>query len=316
MYNSELKTRFVREYTTSISTAKACESVFNQFEPYECIWNADLCTKNADDLQPVIDSVVGLRSKSKWSRLTILKEYVKWCIEVEGVPGACDGLLKIDTIGLEKIKKQMVVSPFHLQKYLNLLYSPESEKKIDNVYRCLFWLAYGGIKEDDALKIRCSDVDLQNMVIMFNDEEFPIYREAIPAFRNCSTLTQFAYSHPNYAKIVLKDRANNDLLIRGVGSNVSSNIFRVELSKRTKDKESETGMRLSYSRTWLSGVFYRVRERELIGEEPDFSDVVDQYMRDRTYKLNSGRNTIEAKKRQLAKDYMEDYERWKLAYKL
>ena len=118
MYNEELKKQFVRSYTTSINTAKLCESVFNQFEAYERTWNADLCTKSAKELQPIVDSIVGLRARSKYSRLIMLKDYVKWCMGVANVPNACDGMLQINTVGLDKIRHQTIASPLHLQKYL------------------------------------------------------------------------------------------------------------------------------------------------------------------------------------------------------
>ena len=78
MYNSELKTRFIRGYTQSLATAKQATTIFNAFEPYELKWDADLCTRTAEELQPVVDSVVGLRYKNRWIAISILKEYVKY----------------------------------------------------------------------------------------------------------------------------------------------------------------------------------------------------------------------------------------------
>ena len=116
MYNEELKIKFIREYTNSVNTAEVCHTIFNSFESYELEWGADLCTREADELQPVVDSLVGLRARSKWMRLIVLKDYVKWCIGMK-VPGACDGMLKIETVGLDKVKHQTVASPLHLQRY-------------------------------------------------------------------------------------------------------------------------------------------------------------------------------------------------------
>ena len=93
MYNEGLKINFIRNYTQSINTANVATTVFTAFEPHEEAWGADLCTKSTEELQPVIDEIVGLRSKSQWMSLTILKEYVKWCITMN-VPGACDGMLR------------------------------------------------------------------------------------------------------------------------------------------------------------------------------------------------------------------------------
>lgn len=315
MYNEELKTKFVRGYTNSVSTADVCQTIFNAFEQYEVAWDADLCTKSADELQPVIDSLVGFRARSKWMRLIILKDYVKWCIGMK-VPGACDGMLKIETVGLEKVKHQTVASPLHLQRYLDSICEPESEETTDNIYRCFYWLAYGGIEEEDILSIKCSDVDLNNMMVRYNNTEVPIYREALPAFKNCVQLTQFVYKHPNYDKLVYKDRADGDTLVRGIRSTPSIKAMRVELSRRSKAKmdEGKTDLKLSYFRVWISGLFYRMYERERAGIPVDFSDAAAQFMEGKTYKLDRGRNTPEAKKRQLTRDYLEDYERWKLAF--
>lgn len=315
MYNEELKTKFVRGYTNSISTAEVCQTIFNAFEQYEVEWGADLCTRSTEELQPVVDGLVGFRARSKWMRLIILKDYVKWCIGMK-VPGACDGMLKIETVGLEKVKHQTVASPLHLQRYLNSICEPESEETTDNIYRCFYWLAYGGVAEEDILSIKCSDVDLNNMVVRYNDTEVPIYREALPAFKNCVNLTQFVYKHPNYDKLVYKDRAYGDTLVRGIRSAPSIKAMRVELSRRSKAKidEGKTDLKLSYFRVWISGLFYRMYERERAGMPVDFSAAAAQFMEGKTYKLDRGRNTPEAKKRQLTRDYLEDYERWKLAF--
>lgn len=316
MYNEELKTQFVRSYTTSIHTAKVCESVFNIFEPYERGWGADLCTRSAEELQPIIDWLVGLRARSKFGRLIILKDYVKWCIGVAKVPNACDGMLQIKTVGLDKMRHQMVASPLHLQKYLDTICSPASDQTTENIYRCYYWLAYGGVEEEDIFKIKCSDVDFENMVVRYNGTEIPIYREALPAFKNCALLTQFAYNHPLYTKTIWRERVPGDGLIRGIRSSTTLYSIRMELSRRGGAYEEKAGLRLSYFRAWLSGVFYRTYERELIGEEPDFTAIAAAQMEGKVYQLKSGRNTQEAKKRKVVKDYMEDYQRWKLAFKI
>lgn len=246
----------------------------------------------------------------------MLKDYVKWCIGVAKVPNACDGMLQITTVGLDKMRHQTVASPLHLQKYLDTICSPDSDKATDSIYRCYYWLAYGGVAEEDILKVKCSDVDFGNMVVHYNGTEIPIYREALAAFKNCAELTQFVYNHPNYTKTVWKERVDGDTLVRGVRSNISLYSMRVEISRRAKMNEEKTGLRLSYFRTWISGVFYRAYERELIGDTPDFSAVAAAKMEGKVYKLESGRNTQESKKRKVVKDYMEDYQRWKLAFKI
>lgn len=137
MFNEEQKIRFIRSYTNSINTANVATNVFNGFESYELEWGADLCTRTADELQPIIDEILGLRSKSRWMTLSILKEYAKWCMMMR-VSGACDGMLHIEVSGLDKIRKQMVSSPLHLQMYLDKVFVDESEETIDNHIQMLF----------------------------------------------------------------------------------------------------------------------------------------------------------------------------------
>lgn len=315
MYNAELKSKFAKEYTESISVREACFSAFSAFEPYEQEWGADLCTQSAEVLQPVVDKLIGLRSKSIQLRLTIYQEYVKWCIQND-VPDACDGMLNIDSSGLSKMRRQTVKNPKHLQRYLDDICDAEGDETTDNTLRCYYWLAYAGMDEEDILRVRAKDVDFPNMVVRFNNTEYPIYREAIPALKNCVFLTQFLYKHPNYAadKIVYRDRADGDILVRGIRSVPSIVSMRAELSRRSREriKSGKTNLQLSYYRVWISGIFYRMYESELAGAEPDFFSLVEKLTEGKTYKLDSGRNTVGAKQRKLAWEYLTDYKRWKM----
>lgn len=316
MYNTELKEKFAKQYTVRTSIRDACLSVFNAFEPYETGWDADLCTKDRETLQPIVDDMLGLRVKSQQLRLTILQEYVKWCLRT-GVQGACDGMLHVDSSSLEKMRRQTVKNPRHLQRYLDEICDPEIECTADNTLRVFYWLAYGGMKEEDIFRVTAKDVDLSEMLVRLDGEEYPIYREAIPAFKNCMSLKQFLYNHPNYGagKVSYRDRADGNLLIRGIRATPSMLSMRTELSRRSKRRldDGSTAMKLSYYRVWLSGIFYRMYEGELAGIKADFSKVAADSMEGKTYKLDSGRNTPLAKQRKLAAEYAADYERWKAA---
>ena len=319
MYNEELKTRFIQEYTKSISRAEACVQAFNAIEPCEVQWGADLCTKSAAELEPVVEQLVGFRVRSRWLRIIIFQKYVKWCL-AHKVKDACDGMLQVECAGLDKVRTQMVSNPTMLQAYLDVVCDPESEKTTDNIYRCFYWMAYSGMDEHDIMNVKCSDVDFDNMVIRYGGEEYEIHREAIPAFRNAATLTEFVYKHPNYPpdKKVIRNRALGDTLIRGIRSTTSLAALRVELSRRSKKfiEDGLTDKQLSYYRVYLSGLFYNMKKREEAGIPVDFTGVASRFMEGKTYKLDAGRNTPEAKKRAVVNDYLQDYERWKAAFNL
>lgn len=325
MYNEELKGRFIREFTTNLGRKKLAETMFNSLEPYEVDWGADVCTIDKERLRPVVMELVGFRSTSKGTRATVLRAYIRWCMKNE-VEGACDALLQIKDFGLEKLKRQMVASPGHLQRYLDCICDKESELTTDVTYRCLWWLAYGGVENEEiALKILDSDVDFENMVVRYGNEEFPFYREAIPTLKKCVELTQFRFKHPNYSEVIWRKRADGHQLIRGIRANKSAQSIKVEMSYKArqssfmteKDKNDESlQLKLSYYRVWLSGMFYRMYEAERAGMPVDFTAEAKRHMRDKDYKLDSGRNLIGAKERQLARAYEKDYNRWKEAYSI
>lgn len=315
MYNEELKRQFIKTYTKADSVIRLCESVFNAFEDSENQWGADLCTRTADELRPVISKIVGFRVRSKWTRLMILKDYVRWCIAL-GIPDAKDAMLGITDVGIEKVKTQTIPNPKSLQKFLDAICMPEDSKTTDNTIRCYFWLAYAGMSEEDIFNVKCCDVDFDNMEVRYKkrDKTVPIYKESLKAFRNCVELDNFVYLHPNIPEPKLRPRIDGDLLLRGIRAQFTKNYIRVEMSRRAKEHVDDTALRLSYFRVWISGVFYRAYEAELSGEVADFSSIAADQMEGKTYKLDSGRNTIHAKHRQLTRDYEEDYERWKLAW--
>lgn len=317
MFNESLKSKFIKYYTDSVKTRALCESLFNSLEKYENNWNADICTKSQSEVEPVIEELVSFRSKYKATRLVILRNYAKYCISLR-IPGACNGILQVNPSGLDKMKRYMVSNPLMLQMYLNILYEPESEETTNNIYRCFYWLAYAGIDEDDILNIKCSDIDFDNMLVRYNGFNYPIYRESIPAFRNCALLTQFRYINPNHATVKYIDRVSGDQLLKGIKSVQDIKTIRVSLSRTSKQKKDEgkTNLRLSYNRVYLSGVFYRKYETEMAGIPVDFVDEAAKFIAGKTYKFDSCRKSTNQKLREISQSYYEDYQRWKLAFNL
>lgn len=318
MYNEPLKREYIRSVHTSISKAEVCEIVFNAIEKYEEEWGADICTRSAEEIQPVIDQIVGIRARSKWQRLIILKEYVRWCL-VNKVNGACDGMLKIQTVGLEKIRQQMLSGPMHLENYLNLLFDPASEQTNDNIFRCYLWLAYGGMDEEFIPFVKCNDVDFVKMEVRCAETgAFAyLYKEGLEAFRCCAEMNAFRYLHArlNHDKFI--PRADGDELLRSFKGVPAIKSIRVDLCRRRRDSSGgyKTDMQISHYRAWLSGLFWRTYELERFQNiPPSFKAAAEHHMEGREYKLDSGRNLLSSKNRQLERDYLEDYQRWKLAY--
>lgn len=316
MYNEEQKQKFISGYTKSLHTAEVASGIFEAISPYEETHEKDLCAMSVDELQPIVDNVLGLRISSKWMGITILREYSRWCM-ASNIPDAKDSIANVSLLGLEKIRTQMVSSPLHLQKYLSEVFDPEEDETIDNIYRCFFWFGYAGIPEEDTLQIKNGDIDFAGLTIRYGEDELPIFREAIPAFRNAVQLSAFQYKHPNYSKTVVRDRVHGDTVMRGIKANVQILTIRSTLSKRLTEafKKGKTKQQLSFYRIWLSGLFYRMYELERAGIPADFSEVAMQNMAGKTYSLEGGATLVQKQNRK-AKDYMNDYQRWKLAFSI
>lgn len=314
MYNPDRKKRFIKSYTTNLRTARSCESAFRAIGQFEEDRQADICTWSEEDIRPVTDQILGVRESSKWNRLCILKAYCKWCVG-QGIEGATDAMQSIDGGSEEALKPKMVANPVHLQIYLDSVFAPESQQTISNTFRAYFWLAYSGMKEEEVLKVKASDVDLKAMTVTYGGVVFQLYKEGMDAVRNCVELSSFRYVHPMYEPKWIERAAANGELLRGFRGAPVYDVIRSQISRATTAAQAEgrTDMALSFSRAWLSGMFYRVYELERAGIDPDFAGIADMYMRGNTY-THYGKDNSKYKRMTLIRNYHKDYVRWKAAF--
>lgn len=309
MYNEELK----REYlTVKVQNKEPVRLVFEAISKYEEAWQADICTRSREEIQEIIDNVVGMRSNSFLQRVNILKDYVRWCIDM-GVPGAADGMLYINQAGLGKIATQTVGSPLHLQRYLNQVFRPNTEG-IDCIYKSYLWLAYSGMNESDIMLVESDCLDFDNMIVRFKDDEYPIYKEAVQPLKVCALSSTFIYEDDFRSKVYT--RVEGSRLLRGYRSIASYKTMRSEISRRVKEAidSKKTNLSISHYRAWISGVFYRTYEGECAGVPANFLYVAQEHMNDTRNPLVYDKITWSAKRNYLANEYLRDYNRWKAVF--
>ena len=327
MYNEDFKNRFIQDISDSYSYRRLCKTIFDDTEKAENSWNADICTRSPEELEPVLNDILGLRKSGHISRLNVLRRYFKYCMDA-GYPGAGDAIERVVISNVDKIRRETVSGPLGMQRYLNKYFEQESEQTMANVYRLYYWLAFAGMPEEEIFNVRVSDVDLSYGVIRHNGEEYPIYTEAYPAVRNAMELTRFLYKHPGYTKNTYKERINSDKLLRGIktttnvtedssaGRSLKSNIYRIF---KLKSKQGTNGVMLSFSHAALSGLFYRKYELEDKQKQPytyeDFLDAAADAMHD-THKDTVPESELRRKRKRTAISLLEDYEAWKCAFNL
>ena len=310
MYNADLKSRFIKEYVPhNISKSQHIASIFDAFESYEYDWNADLCTRSGEELQPIFNKLMGLRYTSHSSAFIILRDYCQWCIDNK-IPGARNGMLDVHFDSLERVRDCMVSGPLHLKKFMDEILEKECDLTSHILYRCYYWMAFSGLYEEDVFNVTIDEIKFDSMIIEHNEVEYPLYRESIITFKNAVSLTGFYYNHPRYEEPAWRERKPGNILLRGFRGNLKMMTTRSWLSNLGADalKKGNTKQQLSYSRIWLSGLFYRTYERELDGYSVSFTDAAIKQMEGKTYKDNNYRlNSI-------INNYEKDYQRWKQAF--
>lgn len=324
MYNEEIKERFLNEKTQHESIKRVAGTLFEALGKYESEWNADFYTMDLDSIRPVIGELVGFRKASQENQLSILREYIRWC-HSQGFDNVSDAIFEIDTsrVGLDKLKRQMVANPRHLQRYLDCICDPESLETVDCIFRCYYWLAYGGVSnQETAVDINKKDVNLNVLEVVHDGVVYDVYKEAIPAYKNCIELSSFRLNNPRYYEEIRRDRPMSEKLLSGTRGPRSPHLLRCDLSrlarehKRCEVLEDNLDLNLSYYRVWLSGVFYRYLEMERAGVPADFKPLVWDVLRANKKKRNDNSKVDRDYVNKLSKSYKEDYERWKEVYSI
>lgn len=318
MYNEDIKIKFIEQVLKTESRKEVAYRMFRTIEKEEEAKNADVCTWELEDLQKLVDNITSIRTNGKSSRISILNKYALWCVE-NNFPNSNTLILNVNKLGLSKIKKEMVANPQHLKRWLDYVFENENENTIDNTYRAAYWLSYIGIKENDILKVRDSDVDLDSATIIHNNKEYYIYKEGMEAIRTCVELKQFKYKHKLYT--TYRDRADGHEILRGIKP--KSAIKQITKLIYRKRKEAVQGrentneflnIEPSLYDVWWSGIFYRTYELEMAGVKPDFTKMAKEHIlglesiKDKPNKYINNRITQEKHL------FLTDYNNWKMAY--
>ena len=326
MYNEKVKEQFVRQISND-SKRKLATYIFDAFEPYEMKWGADLCTRSADDLRAVLYEIRrGVRSKSRARNVNILKEYVSWCIS-NNIENVCDGMLHVNADDSAILLEKMISGPYHLNRFLDEVYPPVSEKTTGNLLRCYAWLAFIGVPESEAPLVRRDEVNLGALRLHHSKEDYMLIPESIDVFRFCKQEDLIHLTDAAHPKGGFAPRKGSTLLL----SSTKVEQFTPQTLKHAFCRDNKNACdkrdganpgknqlqilpRLSYFRIWLSGVFYRTFEVERAGIAPDFSAYADRYVVEKKRKPDLSEEGKRARVVAVNSEMKHDYELWKDAF--
>lgn len=301
MYNTELKTRFLQEYSSSAISRHVASGFFEKVSGFEQALGKDLCAMTPDELGQLSSHFGGVRnSTGSLTWLRVLRAYSAWCVE-SGVPGAMDAASRMTLDFSANARQQMVSSPEHLLAVLGALFGDCQYDIYPSVISNYLWFGFSGLPELDAVNITIDDIDISGMMIRYGGREYPLYRESVGSIVSCVR----AQRSQQFGSGYILDAPTGHKSIKRLRGLLSDRIHRFGAPQSVPD--------LSYSRVWLSGAFYRIHEREVSGFPAEFS--IDNMSDDLRHKLEeSTANKTSAYLWRFFKQYRDDYLAWKQAF--
>lgn len=317
MYNSDLKTRFIRNYTESISTASSVKDMFDLIEPFEIKYGTDLYGMTVEQATEAISSTQSLRASSMEYRIAAIRSYIKWC-DSNGVDGVNPDIALVEPRGFDHIRHIMIKDPTHLASVLNKIFVPISEKTIENIYRFYLWMYYSGMSEDQIFTCTKDDINYKRMEISVDGQSFPIYRESLDVVVFCSDAKEIAERHA--LMLDSRDMVNRypgRELFRAARPSKNRNSARTVVTSYVLSayNDGRTDVKITRKMLHLSGIFYRMYCREVDGFPVDFTEDALNEMKGKAYKVNK-KFTIGVKQKRIMRDFEEDYANWKAAFNL
>ena len=321
VFNENQKLEFISDTTESRNTASYLMTIFRKTAPYEAEKGSDLCTFTREELTDMMERIFGIRTGSRISSISLVRKYIRWCAE-KGKPGVVvsdAGKIRSNKVGFDTSELFLIRNPEHLQVCLDRVYDPEEEETQDNTFRFIFWMAFGGMPEEETYSLTSENISLEHMEAISGSNIAVIYRQALPCVRNCITLTQFRYKNKAYVNAgdIMRNRVPGKELVRGIRERPNRECLRTQISKRMKAARDQgiTDAELSYNKVWISGTFYRIREKEVAGISPDFAKiaVASPQGQNMIAKHSDDPKQLHNALVKIERHMRLDYERWKQA---
>ena len=307
MYQQERKQRFIDRYTVR-ETRDTITAMFNTIAPYEEQFGRDVSEMSDEELQETIDKAMAVRAVSRYSKLRYLQKYIQWCA-ASGYENVTDAYKRVRSDGIDKMRRQFVVNPTQLQLTLDRVYDPVDDDTIDVICRCYLWLGFMCFPEKRIAELTAEHLKFDAHKLVFDGISYQIYQESAPVFHKAAELTEFTYRHTTPDYEIKRTRFLGSGLLRGIKGDFEPLTMRTKVARRVKDavkKSKQQIQEVSYKRLDISGMFYAIYIRECAGE-PVFP-------RQEFYERFAARGIRQSSAFNMANIYVQDYERWKVAF--
>ena len=298
----------MEEYLKTLSNATTrgmTASYLKKCAAYEEKYNTVLQDMTLDMLQDIFTNNFGDRISSANDAKTAVERYIRWVCNFTGTEySGVISQINVDTI--EKVKKSMVSSPYHLALLTDKLFNPLRNETQHNLYRAMLWLVYMGFTFNEATEITYDEVDLNDMVINHGDKSIEICREAFLPIKYVKNAKDFLVDQKRNSR---KKRVDGDIFLSGI---YKANMNLSVAGTAIKNLQEDTGTSITIRSIELSGIFHRAYQIERATGRIDFLEAV---IMDGSLSYNpDNKSAFRRKVREVTRKYSEDYQVWKRAF--
>lgn len=285
-YNALRKIEFLNSKLGAITEQSVMpySRLFKAIREDEKKYQNDICDFSYDALMDTMSLRFSKGFRSKSVQLSLLGEYIDWCIanrlkKTDENPIRLIKSTDIDTS--VQIRKQLLRDPEQLYSILDTILPSEKDDcpTIDIMYRLLCLLIYEGFTENEALLIKKTDVNFEDGTIISGGKTITMSDRLIAIVKQVYDL-EVIYKNIHSGALAAIKLDDGDNLFRITHyANKTDRIqmnLRFRLSKLRKDYGNETYeiISLSPNRLLLSGIYYRLYNKEKDGHKLKNEDFI------------------------------------------
>lgn len=301
VYNSTQKLRYI-DYLISKGTKseeRTRQRMVNLFEKMSDVeerLGKDFSQFDLSEIKSALPEIC-IRSVG-YQRVVIgyLRSYLEWCIE-EGLSLDQENrLVGIDIRGLNigsSYNETMIKDNLQLDEYLNIVMRPLQEDSVDNMYRVYYHLLFDGLTLDEALNLKQEQVDLDHKLIHLNHKDIFLSDLTCKYIRYLSKMRVYCSATKAGGIKSYKIIENGYVLKRTTPDRSRFKIVAINFSSKyfSNLKEAlQSDLTLNITSIMLSGIFYRMYQEELKGNQVLYDEYLSRYNReDMTTALNEGK---------------------------
>ena len=234
-------------------------TILKVMEKCEDFYGKDICELTENQLYPFLNNI-GKNYNTIITYISVLNSYIKYCYDKK-FPGALNTKISYKKDSLKyNMKSSMVASPSDLQRVLDKLFPSVTAGEYANILRCCCWLLYAGLELDEAADIKIDDIRLNEQLISYNGNFYPIYPESLEVIRFCIDSDNIVVQGGKL--LYSKKRLNNHLLLRSFNE-INASKLRDGITKRANaaTKNGKCDVAVTCRSIFRSGLFYRAYMR-------------------------------------------------------